>query len=114
MTLSIPLNDQHFPKFMRGLDNGEFLFSKIKYTFYNFFTKRVTGGLFDHYSIVSKEENKKDLVYSLFEGIIFYIKIFVKKSETKILPNSQVTKQSGTRRRRIRNIVSINSWNINK
>ena len=36
----VPLNDQHFPKFMRGLDNGYFYFPK-------FFTKRTTGWYFD-------------------------------------------------------------------
>ena len=37
-----------------GLDKHDFLFFKI----YNFFTKKVTGGLFDYYCIVPKEETK--------------------------------------------------------
>ena len=41
-----------FSKIHEGLDNGDFLFSKILYTF----TKRVTRGLFDYYGIVAKEK----------------------------------------------------------
>ena len=54
-TLSSLSKDQHYPKFVRGIDNGDFLFPK----FYNFFTKRATGGLIDYYGIVFKKENKK-------------------------------------------------------
>ena len=39
---------------MRGLDNGDFLFSKMLLLF----TKRVTGVLFDYYGIVPKEEKQ--------------------------------------------------------
>ena len=39
----------------KGQDNGDFYFSK----FYEFFTKRATGRLFDYYGITPKEENKK-------------------------------------------------------
>ena len=67
---SPPLSDQHFPKFLRGQDKGDFLFSKILQLFIIFFImKRVTGGLFDYYGIVFKEE--KNIVHSQFEGIIF-------------------------------------------
>ena len=51
----VPLNDRHLPKFVRGLDNGDFLFLKIFQIFlkfYNFYTKSATGGLFYYYFIV--------------------------------------------------------------
>ena len=49
LTLYCPLNDQHFHKFTRGLDNGEYLVFK-----------RVTKELFDYYCNVSKLKNKKN------------------------------------------------------
>ena len=39
----VPLNDLHFPKFVRGLDNGDFYFS-ICFFIYNFYTKKQLGG----------------------------------------------------------------------
>ena len=48
----VPLNDQQFPKFVKGLDNGDFLFFKI----FQLLPKKATGGLFDYYGIVYKEE----------------------------------------------------------
>ena len=55
---SSPSKDQYYHKFVRGLDNGDFLFLK----FYNFFYQKGNWGLFD-YGIESIEEkiikNKK-------------------------------------------------------
>ena len=83
-TLSIPQNDQHFPKFVRRLNNCNFLFSKFfqNFTiFYNFLIKRAIRGLFDYYGIVSQvaKQKKVDLVRSKFKGVIFCIKSFEKK-----------------------------------
>ena len=70
---------------------------------FHFFIKKVTEGLFDYYGIVSKEKIKKDLVHNKLEGIIFYIKFFVKLNfqKTKILPNLQRTSQREARQQRI-------------
>ena len=48
----------------------------------NFFSERVTEGLIDYFGIVSKEEKEKieDLVHSKFEGLIFNMKIVVKRN----------------------------------
>ena len=70
--------------------------------FYNFLTKRVTGGLFDYYGMVLKErkKNKKKRRYSsqLVNRHHFYIKSFVKR-------NLQIPRffqiHRGTRQRRI-------------
>ena len=48
--------------------------------------KRVTGGLFDYYGIVPKEEKQRrweDLVHSKFEDIIFWHKIFCQTKFTR-------------------------------
>ena len=45
-----------FSQILEGLNNCDFYYSK----FYNFFIERATGGLFDYYSIVSKEEKQKN------------------------------------------------------
>ena len=69
---------------------------------YNFFIKRATGGLFDHYGIVSKEEKYKklgDLFHSKFKGIVLYI-IFFKNQSPRFFQIHMWTKQ-----RRIRYIT---------
>ena len=47
-TLTSLPNDQNFPKFVKGLDNGDFYFLKYYILFTTFSTKRATGGLFDY------------------------------------------------------------------
>ena len=55
----VPLNDQHFPKFVRGLDNGDFYFIKNFKFFIKFFAKRSTGGLFDYTTSYLNRKNQK-------------------------------------------------------
>ena len=52
--LSTPQKQPIFSRIREGLTKVSFYFPK----FYNFFTKRVTGGLLDNYGITPKEENK--------------------------------------------------------
>ena len=52
-TLSSPPKRLTFPKFVRGLDNGDFLFFKI-FKFLKSFLLKENGGLFYYYGIVFK------------------------------------------------------------
>ena len=51
-----------FPNSRGGLDNGDFLFSKILI----FFTKWITRELFDYYGIAPKEKTQKIIRSSSF------------------------------------------------
>ena len=52
----VPLNDRYSPKFVRGLDNGDFLFFKIFYNFTTFIPKVQPEGCF----IISSYLNNKN------------------------------------------------------
>ena len=72
--LSSPSKRPTFYQIREGIRQRRFFILKILQLFY----QKVTGGLLYYYGIVFKEE-KKDLVKSKFEGIIFYIKSVVKR-----------------------------------
>ena len=48
----VPLYDQHFPKFVRRLDNDDFFIFQNFLKFYNFYAKRATRRLLDYYGTV--------------------------------------------------------------
>ena len=52
--LSIPSKLPTLSKFVRGLDKGDFLFSKFYKILKNFIKKRTAGELFDYYCIIFK------------------------------------------------------------
>ena len=74
----VPQNDQHFSKFMRRLNNCDFYFSKILQLFTILLQKDQLEGCL--IIIASYLKRKKDIIYCKLEGIIFYIKFFVKNS----------------------------------
>ena len=81
MLSSLSLNDQHFPKFTRGIDSCDFLFSK---KFQNFITFLLKEQLKDCLIITTSNLKRKIQKIRIsssqyFKGINFYIKKYCSK-----------------------------------